>query len=261
MRAAVPGSHDEGRRSGVSDVTTGSDVDVGSYCRQVEDYLTQVNSGHLIRVVGPAFELVRGWARAGVPISIVFEGIRLKAERHHAGRSKRPLRLEFCAADVDQLFDRWRRAIGLSAAAAAMDTGSPAEAAPRRRPSLAKHVNRAIERLTRSASRADVSEAYRDAVNQMLDRLIDVRDRWSGARGADRTEAAGRLLDLDRALLDAVRGTLDGPALEALRAEAMADVSAFRSRLTAEAWERTLAVGLDRHIRERFGLPVLELDA
>ena len=32
------------------------------YCRQVEAYLCRKNDGHLIRIVGPAFDQVRGWA-------------------------------------------------------------------------------------------------------------------------------------------------------------------------------------------------------
>ena len=37
----------------------------GEYARQVERYLCQKNRGHLVRVVGPAFELVCGWADDG----------------------------------------------------------------------------------------------------------------------------------------------------------------------------------------------------
>ena len=48
-----------------------ADVDIGEYCRQVEDHLTRVNGGHLVRIVGPGFELVRGWANEGIPLSVV----------------------------------------------------------------------------------------------------------------------------------------------------------------------------------------------
>ena len=37
-------------------------VDVPAYCREVEAYLCRRNGGHLIRLVGPSFELVRDWA-------------------------------------------------------------------------------------------------------------------------------------------------------------------------------------------------------
>ena len=47
----------------------------GAYCREIETYLCRRNGGHLIRIVGPAFERVCGWAEAGVPLQVVVEGI------------------------------------------------------------------------------------------------------------------------------------------------------------------------------------------
>ena len=87
--------------------------EIGEYCRRVEDHLTRANAGHLVRIVGPGFELVRQWAIAGVPLSIVCRGIDDKAERHREGKATRPLRIEFCEGDIRVLYDRWRRAIGL----------------------------------------------------------------------------------------------------------------------------------------------------
>ena len=34
-------------------------VDVGQYCRQIEAHVCTVNHGHLMRIVGPAFETVQ----------------------------------------------------------------------------------------------------------------------------------------------------------------------------------------------------------
>ena len=42
------------------------------YCRQVEAYLCKKNGGHLVRIVGPAFEQVRDWAAQGVPLKVAF---------------------------------------------------------------------------------------------------------------------------------------------------------------------------------------------
>src|SRR5215471_19149127 len=100
--------------------------DLGEYCRRVEQHLTRVNGGHLVRVVGPAFELVRGWAEAGVPLSVVLQGINLKAERHRTGQALRPLRLEFCEGDIRALYADWRRAIG-----PALGPAAPASATDR----------------------------------------------------------------------------------------------------------------------------------
>ena len=41
-----------------------------AYCREIEAYLCRKNEGHLIRISGPAFEQVCGWARQGVPLTV-----------------------------------------------------------------------------------------------------------------------------------------------------------------------------------------------
>src|SRR6187397_659579 len=84
--------------------------DVSEYCRRVEEHLTRVNEGELIRIFGHSFDLVRGWAREGIPLSVVFHGIDRKAERHARGSARRALRLEFCESDVRAAFEHWRRA-------------------------------------------------------------------------------------------------------------------------------------------------------
>src|SRR5687768_10425243 len=86
------------------------------YCREVEAYLCQKNGGHLVRIVGPAFETVRQWADQGVPLKVAFRGIDRCCDRAAArGGRRRPLRIEFCEADVLDAFDDWRRAIGVTA--------------------------------------------------------------------------------------------------------------------------------------------------
>src|SRR3989337_429929 len=85
-----------------------------NYCREVEAYLCRKNDGHLIRIVGPAFEQVCGWAARGIPVKIVFRGIDRYFERYYAkGPRRRPVRVEFCEADVLDVFDDWKRAVGL----------------------------------------------------------------------------------------------------------------------------------------------------
>jgi hypothetical protein len=246
---------------------SGADADLGAYCRQVEDFLTKTNGGHLVRIVGPAFDLVRRWAQSGVPMSVVLEGIRSKAARHQAGGSRRPLRLEFCATDVDETFTRWRRAIGMPAEMRAGVDGSsgdePATGTARhaRLPSLPRHLDRIMERLTGAANRVDVSEAFRDAVNRALGDISALRDLAAGARGSARADAIAQLARVERQLLDDVRDTLDPSVQDELRAGAAADVAAFQSRLAPDAWGRSVAIGVDRQIRERFGLPVMDPEA
>ena len=50
-------------------------MSASDYCREIEAYLCRKNEGHLIRIVGPAFEQVCGWANLGVPLKVAFRGI------------------------------------------------------------------------------------------------------------------------------------------------------------------------------------------
>src|SRR5688572_4566883 len=117
------------------------------YCRELEAYLCRKNGGHLVRIVGPAFETVRGWAEQGVPLKIAFRGIDRCVERAQArGGRRRPMRIEFCAADVLAAFDEWRRALGVSASQVS-EAAEVDELAGARKGSLATHIERSVTRL------------------------------------------------------------------------------------------------------------------
>ena len=110
-------------------------MDPAEYCRQIETYLCRKNEGHLIRIVGPAFEQVSGWAAQGVPLAVAFKGIDQYCERYYAkGPRRRPVRIEFCEADILTLFDDWRRAVGVTA----QDAGAQAPAKTDRVPEAAR---------------------------------------------------------------------------------------------------------------------------
>ena len=240
-----------------------SAIDIGDYCRRVEEHLGRVNEGQIVRIAGPAFELVRGWALEGIPLSLVFHGIDMKAERHRAGQSRRPLRLEFCEADVRDVFDRWRRAVGLSAFAG----GSPSVAASdapaedtRKRPSLTKHLDRVIDRLARASGRLDLPDGFRDQLSARLGELVALRDAARTARGEARAAVAGRLPAIDAALVAAARAALPPDVLDRLRGDAEVDLVAYRSRLSPDAWQRSITRSTDQLIRDHVGLPNIDLD-
>ena len=100
-----------------------------AYCREIETYLCQKNDGHLIRVVGPSFEIVSrlGGATACRSRSRV-SGIDRYFERYYAkGPRRRPVQIDFCEADVLDVFDEWR------ARRLAISTGSSAPSRRRSR--------------------------------------------------------------------------------------------------------------------------------
>jgi len=246
--------------------------EIGAYCRQVEQHLTRINGGHLVRVVGPAFDLVRGWADAGVPLSVVFRGIERKAERHGRGVSRRPLRIEFCDADVRELFDDWRRAIGAPAANGAsiardaVDPDDalheePAHAPSSRSSSLSKHLGRAVERLTRAASRLQLSDDIRDLLSATLSELTAIREHASGVRGSAKAEVIARLDAVERSFQTKLRAVVSPATLRDLESTADQELAPFRSRLTDPAWREAHNATVDRLLRDRLDVPQISWSA
>jgi hypothetical protein len=242
--------------------------DVGAYCRRVEDHLTRANAGHLVRIVGPGFELVRHWAESGVPLSVVFRGIDMKAERHREGQARRPLRIEFCESDVRAVFENWRRAVGFATGTRVLPGGvdgdgtsdGQATADPEpKRPSLTRHLDRAIDRLSRIGGRLELASALRDACDRILQELVAMRDAASGSRGAARDAFVAKLAPLDTELADAVRSHAPADLRAAVRFDAEADLQIYRGRLAPDVWQRSVDVTADRLLRDRLGLPLLEL--
>ena len=235
--------------------------DVGQYCRDIEAHLTRVNSGHLVRIVGPGFALVRHWHDEGIPLSVVVRAIEAKAERHRSGRNKRPLRIEFCEPDVIQGFDSWRRAVGLTPGRVGSDGAgpepSPGTAEERRRPSITKHLDRAIDRLSRAAGRLDLAAALRDEVARLLGILTDLRGQITQARGAARDELTARLTPLDDELATVLRASVADATWQRAQQEAERELDAFRDRLPPDRWQRAVAAGVDRLLRDELGLPTL----
>jgi hypothetical protein len=245
----------------VTDRDAAETVDVGEYCRRVEDYLTRVSGGHLVRIVGPGFELVRGWADAGVPLSAVYRGIDIKAARHQAGQAKRPLRIEFCEADVREVYDDWRRAVGLGSRAdalpAAEGSSEPSADAPpeRRRGSLTRQLDRAVEQVGRLAGRLELSEALRAAAAAWLGELVALRDEARHARGLARDDLAARIKALDERIEADARASA-APALVAeLVEDAQVELAPYRARLSPDAWRRAVAITADRLLRDRLSIP------
>jgi hypothetical protein len=244
------------------------------YCREVESYLCRKNGGHLIRIVGPAFEEVRGWAEQGIPLTVAFRGIDRYCDRHARGsargrrsslqarpdrpaRSARPVRIEFCAADVLDAFDEWRRAVGI---ASAQSDGAERRGAAAHRGSLAPHLERVAARLTTAVAAERLPPALRDVIEAALGEVDQLRGRAKGLRGDARARALDRLRELDVAIMAAARTSAAETLLAEVALEADTELAPFAGRLSDEAWARASKVCRDRLLRDRLGLPAIAID-
>ena len=232
-------------------------MDPAAYCRELETYLCRKNDGHLIRIVGPAFQQVCGWAEQGVPLAIAYRGIDQYFERYYAkGPRRRPVRIEFCEGDILSLFDDWRRAVGVSGTA----SSETSEAPPRRGETLPSHIDRAIARLTALRSGGKRSAAFDGALEDAVRELDRARAAAKGARGAERSALVERLGAIDAAIVAAARGELGDEGRAALGREAEAEIAPFASRMPGAAREEAARRAFDRLVRDHFGLPALSFE-
>lgn len=227
------------------------------YCRGLEAHLTRKNDGHLIRIVGPAFELVLGWAEQGIPFKVACLGVDRAFERYYAkGPRRRPLRIEFCKADVLEAFDEWRRAVGVRG----MDQD---DVPARRREGMQTGIGRAIARLTAlrgtpTAGRAvRIPDAVLDDLVRALDALLAPAER---ARGEARERLMRELAMLDARLMDAARAAVEQGVQADLDRQADEELRPFRERMPLEAWRDARAAARDRLLRERAQLPIVRVE-
>ncbi len=235
-------------------------TDVDAYCRDLEAYLCRKNDGHLIRITGPAFERVVAWAHQGIPLKVAEAGIDRYFERYYRkGPRRRPVRIDFCEADVLDAFDDWRRALGIAAvvpdSAGGPDVEEPVQGASRSRRSLASQLEAALSRLTvlRGSDKAG------PAIGPVLDAAVRALDSLQPAAARARGEARDALLQqvaaVEAELVAAATAALTEGTRTEIEHEADAELAPFRQRMAPEAYAQSRRAAIARLVRQHFGLP------
>ena len=231
-----------------------ADSQVAEYCREIETYLCRKNDGHLIRVVGPSFDLVSRWAHDGVPLKVTFAGIDRYFERYYRkGPRRRPVRIDFCEADVLDVFDEWRRATGL----AGSSSGGDEKLAPRRGPSLPEHLERVLLKLTNAQATGVLGVSLDPLIDQLSAELDRARATPGGVRGEARRAMSERLAAADARLMAMARPALRPEALEAMRHEVDMILGSAAEHMAPDARARARERALDQLVRERLHLPTV----
>jgi hypothetical protein len=230
-----------------------------AYCRAIEAHLCRKNDGHLIRIVGPAFERVAGWAEQGIPLKVALAGVDRYFERYYRkGPRRRPVRVEFCEADVLDAFDEWRRAVGVSVIAADSEGGPSVEEplpAPRPRRSLKTHIESVLARLTVLRGSDKLGGVADDALAAAVRAIEPLPGAAEHARGDQRERILEALAAADRQLMEALEAALPDAVRASLAGEAERELEPFRPRMSAQAYHQACRTALVRLLREQYGLP------
>ncbi|AMY11241.1 hypothetical protein LuPra_04488 [Luteitalea pratensis] len=244
-----------------TDATSPAATDIGAFCRAVEAHLCRVNGGHLVRIVGPAFELVAGWAKDGMPLRIVLHGVdRTVARLTAKGPRRRPVRIEFCEADVRDAADQWRRAVGVHAATSMATTPAVPEVTTSRLPSLPKHLERVLVRLSAVTATSALPSALSEAVAATISVVDACLDASRGARGEARTRIIERLVTIEHTLTQAARSSLPEARRQELLEQVRGELSPYRAQMPANAFRDAEDALSGELARRHFSLPQVRLD-
>lgn len=215
-----------------------------------------------MRIVGPSFDVVSRWAQQGIPLKVAMGGIDRYFERYYKkGPRRRPVKIDFCEADVLDLFDEWRRATGITASAptsvpAAEGSGEPSRPA-RKGPSLPEHLERVLLRLSNLRAKGVLGEAFDQLVDRVSAELDLSRARAGGLRGDERGGMIERLARLDAEFLAAVQAAMPPAQRSAIDADAAESLAPFRATMDTDAFAAALQRARVSALRERLGLPAI----
>ena len=101
------------------------------------------------------------------------------------GPRRRPVRIEFCEADILDAFDEWRRAVGVGSDAGRASDGGEERAGGRPRESLATHLDRVVARLV--ARRGGPDRSIDAALDEIVRELDAARVGSKSLRGGPET--------------------------------------------------------------------------
>ncbi|MGA2586782.1 MAG: hypothetical protein ABSF88_07145 [Candidatus Aminicenantales bacterium] len=175
-------------------------------------------------------DLVASWARAGIPLQVVLEGIERAFENHRTWASKRDkvLSLGFCRAQVERAFDRFReRNVG----------GVRANAArPDKRVLIRSEIEKFLERIPPELG--PLKDIYLEALKKMA---------GGPAAADDDLEPLDR--ETERLLLK-IAGPADRSAVET-------EILAEHKRLSRDALAEAVRVKVLKRLRDAYKIPYL----
>jgi hypothetical protein len=177
------------------------------------------------------------------------------------------VKIDFCEPDILDVFDEWRRAVGLSVGARAFqasdaDGSHQPHATGRQSPvtsrqSLPAHLERVLTRLTAARASGSLGDPFDALIDRVSTELDAARGAAGGLRGAARQALIDRLADIDAEMLQRTRALLDDTVREALDREADEELAGFRIGMNADAFARAHAAAVDRLVRDRFRMPTI----
>jgi hypothetical protein len=170
------------------------------------------------------------------------------------------VKIDFCEADVLDVFDEWRRAVGIQSSLQSPGVSPQSPSPPSPRQTLPAHLERVVLRLSEARARGTLGPAFDALIDRAAAELGVARTKMGGVRGEARQELIARLAALDDELLQQARALLDPPTRTTLWNDVEESLAPFRAGMAPESFERARLGALDALVRERFRLPRIAFD-
>jgi hypothetical protein len=216
-------------------------------------------------VAGPSFVFVSGWAEQGVPLKIAFAGIDRYFERYYRkGPRRRPVKIDFCDADVLDVFDEWRRATGIHQSSvdsrqSSVDSRQSSVDGPAASPQRPVASHQSFPRISSASLRLTSARAGGSLgdVRRVIDRAAAESTRPGPRRAVwvrGGVRSSSEHLGARRGAGAEARATSSRWRSRLLSREASRAVG-FRHAMTEDAFARARQAVIDRPVRERSDCP------
>lgn len=238
-----------------------------NYFTEIEDTFIRRRGRHLL--LSPMdWALIESWKEMGVPLHVALRGVEKAFDSYESKPRKRTVKtLLYCQEEVEAQFAEWReRQTGAHGETeGAGGDGSAQEAGvglPFPREAILAHLAASREALTRAADarRAEVGvDELCETLARAGARLAELERDFVGAVRPDAEQLEASLCDLESLLDRVLRASIAPERIEARRAEAAAQLKAYRARMEHAVYEQTLDHLVAKSLREECGVPRLSL--
>jgi hypothetical protein len=230
-----------------------------SYYSEIEEYFWKKRGAHLL--VSPLdWAIMETWQRADIPLSAVLKGIDRAFEAYQRSRrgAGRPLKsLAYCTDAVIEAAEEEKEA-GTGAATAKKWNAAGEETFSRQ--AVRAYVTRNLEQLRRAAERLPATATeLRSRIAEIARSLEDALPLLDSPGTLDLEDFERRMTVLDDKLHAELTARADTELMLGIRRELDRQLSAYRSRMTAEQLAEVDRQFIRKRLLEEFFMPRMSL--
>jgi hypothetical protein len=230
-----------------------------SYYSEIEEYFWKKRGAHLL--VSPLdWAIMETWQKADIPLSAVLKGIDRAFEAYQRSRrgAGRPLKsLAYCTDAVIEAAEEEKEA---AAGAATTKKWNAAGEETFSRQAVRAYVTRNLEQLRRAAERLPATATeIRSRIAEIARSLEDALPLLESPGTLDLEDFERRMTVLDDKLHAELTARADTELMLGIRRELDRQLSAYRSRMTAEQLAEVDRQFIRKRLLEKFFMPRMSL--